>query len=47
LPQRGLQPGIVMEVQVHQTIASLVSKRIGIALVPQSLARLGLPIVAF
>ncbi|UAK25253.1 LysR substrate-binding domain-containing protein [Sphingomonas nostoxanthinifaciens] len=43
----GFVPRIVMEVQVHQTIASLVGEGMGIALVPQSLQRLGLPNIAF
>ena len=45
--EAGFAPRIVMEVQFHQTIASLVAEGIGIAIVPQSLEKVGLPNMAF
>ncbi|AWH30689.1 LysR substrate-binding domain-containing protein [Stenotrophomonas sp. YAU14A_MKIMI4_1] len=43
----GLEPRIRLEVQLQQSIVSLVAEGLGIALVPASLRRLGVPGVAF
>lgn len=43
----GFTPRIAMEVQVHQTIVSLVAEGMGIAIVPQSLERLAPSNVVF
>lgn len=43
----GLRPQIRLEVQLQQSIVSLVASGLGIALVPNSLSRMGVPGVAF
>lgn len=45
--REGLRPQIRLEVQLQQSIVSLVGEGLGIALVPASLRRLGVPGVAF
>ena len=43
----GIAPTIRLEAQLQQTIVSLVAEKLGIALVPTSMSRLGLPDVVF
>lgn len=43
----GFAPSFRLEVELQQTIVSLVAEKLGIALVPQSMERLGLPDVVF
>jgi DNA-binding transcriptional LysR family regulator len=43
----GFEPGIVMEVQLQQTILSLVAENVGVALVPSSMRQLQLDAVTF
>ena len=43
----GVAPTIRLEAQLQQTIVSLVAEKLGVALVPTSMSRLGLPDVAF
>ncbi len=45
--REGLRPQIRLEVQLQQSIVSLVGEGLGVALVPASLRRLGVPGVAF
>lgn len=45
--QAGLRPLIRLEVQLQQSIVSLVGEGLGVALVPASLRRLGVPGVVF
>ncbi|WP_313455148.1 LysR family transcriptional regulator [Stenotrophomonas sp.] len=45
--REGLRPQIRLEVQLQQSIISLVGEGLGVALVPASLRRLGVPGVAF
>jgi DNA-binding transcriptional LysR family regulator len=43
----GVTPTIRLEAQLQQTIVSLVAEELGVALVPTSMSRLGLPDVVF
>ena len=43
----GITPTIRLEAQLQQTIVSLVAEELGVALVPTSMSRLGLPDVVF
>ena len=43
----GFEPQVRLETQLQQTIVSLVAEGLGIALVPQSMQRLGVPDVIF
>ncbi|MBR7653374.1 LysR family transcriptional regulator [Brucella oryzae] len=43
----GFEPDIRMEAQLQQTIVSLVGESIGIALVPESMRKIGIPGVTF
>lgn len=45
--REGLRPQIRLEVQLQQSIVSLVGEGLGVALVPASLRRLGVPGVVF
>ncbi len=45
--REGLRPQIRLEVQLQQSIVSLVGEGLGVALVPASLRRLGVPGVTF
>jgi DNA-binding transcriptional LysR family regulator len=43
----GFEPVIALEVELQQTIVSLVSENLGIALVPESMAKLGIASLAY
>jgi DNA-binding transcriptional LysR family regulator len=43
----GIAPSFKLEAQLQQTIVSLVAENLGVAIVPTSMSRLGLPDVAF
>lgn len=43
----GVEPAFRLEAQLQQTIVSLVGENLGVAIVPESLAKLGLANVAF